>query len=146
MHWSHFRPRWLSRVWNTVTVGRYYPEERHPISRSLFAVLRAGLPVRAAAPSQSVIAAAVIVVLTTVPVYLGLGHEFMPRLNEGTILYMPTTLPGISVAEASQWLAGPGPCAHVLPGSGAGARQGPAAPRPSTDRTARSRWSRPSST
>src|SRR5204863_529045 len=38
MHWSHFRPFWLSRVWNTVTVGRYYPEERHPISRGLFAV------------------------------------------------------------------------------------------------------------
>ena len=53
---------------------------------------------------KAVIAAAMIVVLTTVPVYLGLGHEFMPRLNEGAILYMPTTLPGISVAEASQWL------------------------------------------
>ncbi len=41
---------------------------------------------------------------TTVPVYLKLGHEFMPPLNEGTILYMPTTLPGISVTEAQRLL------------------------------------------
>jgi copper/silver efflux system protein len=45
-----------------------------------------------------------LIVLTSVPAYLSLGHEFMPRLNEGTILYMPTMLPGISVAEASNWL------------------------------------------
>src|SRR5262249_59627958 len=38
MHGSHFRPVWLSRAWNAVTVGRYYPEERHPIIRALFAV------------------------------------------------------------------------------------------------------------
>jgi Cu(I)/Ag(I) efflux system membrane protein CusA/SilA len=103
MQWSHFRPLWLSRAWNTVTVGRYYPEERHPISRGLFAVYEPACRFVLRHP-KAVIAAAVIVVLTTVPVYLGLGHEFMPRLNEGTILYMPTTLPGISVAEASQWL------------------------------------------
>jgi Cu(I)/Ag(I) efflux system membrane protein CusA/SilA len=53
---------------------------------------------------KAVIGAALLIVLTTVPAYLSLGHEFMPRLNEGTILYMPTTLPGISVAEASNWL------------------------------------------
>jgi len=37
-----------------------------------------------------------------VPVYLKLGHEFMPPLNEGTILYMPTTVPGLSVTEAAR--------------------------------------------
>jgi len=41
--------------------------------------------------------AAVLIVLTTVPAYLSLGHEFMPRLNEGTILYMPTAVPGMSI-------------------------------------------------
>jgi Cu(I)/Ag(I) efflux system membrane protein CusA/SilA len=41
-------------------------------------------------------------VATTVPVYLKLGHEFMPPLNEGVILYMPTTMPGISVTEAQR--------------------------------------------
>src|SRR5512147_1370987 len=38
MEWAHFRPRWLSWLWNQVTVGRYYREERHPVSRVLFAV------------------------------------------------------------------------------------------------------------
>jgi putative addiction module killer protein len=38
MDWAHFRPRWLSWTWNQITVGRYYPEERHPVSRVLFAV------------------------------------------------------------------------------------------------------------
>ena len=103
MHWSHFRPAWLSHVWNTVTVGRYYPEERHPISRALFAVYEPACRFVLRHP-RGVIAGAAIVVLTTIPAYLALGHEFMPRLNEGTMLYMPTTLPGISVAEASQWL------------------------------------------
>jgi Cu(I)/Ag(I) efflux system membrane protein CusA/SilA len=53
---------------------------------------------------KATIAGAVLVVATTVPAYLALGHEFMPRLNEGVILYMPTTLPGISVTEASRLL------------------------------------------
>jgi copper/silver efflux system protein len=103
MHWTEFRPRWLSTAWNQVTVGRYYPEEKHPISRALFAVYEPACRFVLRHP-RAVIGAALLVVLTTVPVYLGLGHEFMPRLNEGTVLYMPTTLPGISVAEASRWL------------------------------------------
>jgi Cu(I)/Ag(I) efflux system membrane protein CusA/SilA len=103
MQGSHFRPRWLSRTWNAVTVGRYYAEERHPISRALFAVYEPACRFVLRHP-KAVIAAAALVVLTTIPLYLGLGHEFMPRLDEGTILFMPTTLPGISVAEASRWL------------------------------------------
>jgi len=47
---------------------------------------------------------AAIVMLATVPIYFKLGSEFMPPLNEGTILYMPTTLPGISVTEAQKIL------------------------------------------
>jgi copper/silver efflux system protein len=103
MHWTEFRPRWLSTAWNQVTVGRYYPEEKHPISRALFAAYEPACRFVLRHP-RAVIAAAALVVLTTLPVYLGLGHEFMPRLNEGTVLYMPTTLPGISVAEAGRWL------------------------------------------
>ena len=103
MHWTEFRPRWLSRAWNTATVGRYYPEERHPISRALFAVYEPACRFVLRHP-KAVMGAALLIVLTTIPAYLSLGHEFMPRLNEGTILYMPTTLPGISVAEASNWL------------------------------------------
>jgi Cu(I)/Ag(I) efflux system membrane protein CusA/SilA len=103
MEFVSFRPRWLSWTFNQLTVGRYYPEEKHPISRVLFAVY--GPVCRAVLRHPKLtIAAALLVVATTVPVYLGLGHEFMPRLDEGTLLYMPTTLPGISVTEASRLL------------------------------------------
>ena len=47
---------------------------------------------------------AVVVVGLTVPVFLRLGAEFMPPLNEGTILYMPTTVPGLSIPEAAKVL------------------------------------------
>ena len=42
--------------------------------------------------------------LATVPVFLQLGSEFMPPLDEGSLLYMPTTMPGISIAEAQKLL------------------------------------------
>jgi copper/silver efflux system protein len=103
MDFVHFRPRWLSWIVNQVTVGRYYPEERHPISRILFRVYEPACRLVLRHPRLT-IAAALAVVASTVPVYLQLGHEFMPPLNEGTILYMPTTLPGLSVAEASRLL------------------------------------------
>jgi copper/silver efflux system protein len=98
-----FRPRWLAGVANVLTVGRYYPEERHPVSRALFAVYepvcRWVLRHRA-----TTIAAALALVAATVPVYLRLGSEFMPALNEGAYLYMPTALPGMSVTEAQRIL------------------------------------------
>jgi len=103
MDWVQFRPRWLSWAFNQATVGRYYREERHPVSRVLFAVYEPVCRFVLRRP-RATIAAAVVVLLTTVPVYMRLGHEFMPPLNEGTILYMPTTLPGISVTEAARLL------------------------------------------
>jgi Cu/Ag efflux pump CusA len=56
---------------------------------------------------KTVIFLALAIVVSTVPVYLKLGSEFMPPLNEGTILYMPTTLPGISVTEAQRLMETP---------------------------------------
>jgi Cu(I)/Ag(I) efflux system membrane protein CusA/SilA len=103
MDFVRFRPRWLAWVVNQVTVGRYYPEARHPISRLLFNVYEPACRFVLRHP-RATIAAAVVIVASTVPVYLRLGHEFMPPLNEGTILYMPTTLPGLSVAEAGRLL------------------------------------------
>src|SRR5204863_1053960 len=50
------------------------------------------------------LAAALALVASTVPVFLGLGSEFMPPLNEGDFLYMPTALPGMSVTEAQRVL------------------------------------------
>jgi Cu(I)/Ag(I) efflux system membrane protein CusA/SilA len=103
MDWVSFRPRPLAWLFNQVTVGRYHPEERHPISRVLFAVYEPACRLVLRWP-KATIAAALLVVATSVPAYLQLGHEFMPPLNEGTILYMPTTLPGISVTEAARIL------------------------------------------
>jgi len=49
-----------------------------------------------------VVIVAVLAMVVTVPVYRSLGNEFMPPLNEGSILYMPTALPGMSIGEATR--------------------------------------------
>lgn len=95
-----FRPRWLSKVANAIAVGTIHPEEKHPISRILFKLYTRPAKLVLRHP-RIVIGIAVLIVLLTIPVYLKLGHEFMPPLNEGSLLYMPTTLPGISVAQAA---------------------------------------------
>ncbi len=98
-----FRPRWLANVTNAVLVGKMYPEEKHPISRVLFRLYDPPARFVLRHP-KLVIAAAVLVVLATIPAYRRLGSEFMPPLNEGSILYMPSTLPGISVTAAQDLL------------------------------------------
>jgi len=103
MDFVSFRPRWLAWMFNQATVGRYHPEEKHPISRTLFAVYEPVCRFVLRHPRATILAS-ILIVLTTIPVYLRLGHEFMPPLNEGTMLYMPTTLPGVSVAEAHRLL------------------------------------------
>ncbi|HYP09481.1 MAG TPA: CusA/CzcA family heavy metal efflux RND transporter [Bryobacteraceae bacterium] len=97
----NFRPQWLARVANAVLVGKIHSEDRHPISRVL---VRLYEPVCAWSLRWKwvVIAGAVIIVLVTIPVFNRLGSEFMPPLNEGSLLFMPSTLPGISIAEAAQ--------------------------------------------
>ena len=96
-----FRPRWLARVVNAVLVGKIHSEEHHPISRILIRIYE---PVCAWALRWKwlVIAGAIALVAITVPVYEMLGSEFMPSLDEGTLMYMPSTLPGISVAESQK--------------------------------------------
>jgi Cu(I)/Ag(I) efflux system membrane protein CusA/SilA len=94
-----FRPRSVCRIVNALLVGTIHSEETHPISRPLMRlyhpVIELVLRFR-----WLTIAAAVLVVAVTVPVYFRLGSEFMPPLNEGTILYMPTALPGMSITQA----------------------------------------------
>jgi Cu(I)/Ag(I) efflux system membrane protein CusA/SilA len=99
----HFRPRWLCRAANTVMIGRIRAESGHPVSRLL---IRAYQPIAAWSLRRSwtVIAAAAVLVLATVPIFQRLGTEFMPPLDEGTLLYMPSTLPGISIGEAQKVL------------------------------------------
>ncbi|MDD2772919.1 MAG: CusA/CzcA family heavy metal efflux RND transporter [Elusimicrobiales bacterium] len=103
MEYFSFKPRWLCAVANQIAVGKYYPEERHPISRRLFKIYEPICAWTLKNP-KTVIISALFLVATTVPVYLKLGSEFMPPLNEGAILYMPSTLPGISVTEAQRLL------------------------------------------
>lgn len=83
--------------------GKIRPEENHLVSRFLFRLYAPAVHFVLKRPIL-VISAAGLIVLMTVPVYFKLGSEFMPPLNEGSILYMPTTLPGISVTEATRLL------------------------------------------
>ncbi|MFH0753017.1 MAG: CusA/CzcA family heavy metal efflux RND transporter [Candidatus Omnitrophota bacterium] len=99
----NWRPRWLSKLWNILTVGKYYPEDKHPISKVLFKVYEPACRFVLKYRQWTLLAAGALV-LVTVPVFMRLGSEFMPPLNEGTILYMPTTLPGLSVTEAQKLL------------------------------------------
>lgn len=98
-----FRPRWLAWLATRAAVGTYHSEERHPISRAIFRVYDPACRFVLRHPKAVILGAAAIVA-SSVPVYMKLGSEFMPPLNEGTILYMPTTLPGISVTEAERLL------------------------------------------
>jgi Cu(I)/Ag(I) efflux system membrane protein CusA/SilA len=98
-----FRPRWLAWLSHQTVVGTYYPEERHPISRILFKIYEPACHLVLDYP-KTTIALALALVLTTIPAYLSLGSEFFPPLDEGTLLYMPTTLPGLSVTEAGRLL------------------------------------------
>ena len=95
--------KWGSKAATALVVGTYYPEEKHPVSRRLFRIYEPAcrwvLKHRAAT-----LLTAALLVLTAIPVYFRLGSEFMPPLQEGTLLYMPTTLPGISVTEAQALL------------------------------------------
>jgi copper/silver efflux system protein len=94
-----FRPRWLAWIATQAAVGKYYKEERHPVSRLLFKIYEPPARLVLRHPKTTIVVA-LLLVATTVPIYLRLGSEFMPPLNEGSILYMPTTLPGISVSQA----------------------------------------------
>ncbi|MBV8572776.1 MAG: efflux RND transporter permease subunit, partial [Acidobacteriaceae bacterium] len=94
-----FRPEWLSRLMTRLLAGRIRSEDEHPISRRL---IRAYEPVvRWTLRSKwVVIGTALVLILVSIPVFNRLGSEAMPPLDEGAILYMPATAPGISIAEA----------------------------------------------
>ena len=84
-----------------MTGAKVIPEHRHPVSRLLHRLYYPWVSVLMRRRWLSLgIAAAV--VGSAVPIYQRLGSEFMPPLNEGTILYMPTTLPTVSITEATR--------------------------------------------
>ncbi len=98
-----FRPKWLAKIASTTLVGTYYAEEKHPISRAIFKVYEPACRFVLKYPKQVILFSVALVALS-IPVYMKLGSEFMPPLREGSLLFMPTTLPGLSVAEAQRIL------------------------------------------
>jgi len=83
--------------------GKIRPEAKNPLNRWLIALYR---PILSGALRVRwlTVGLAVAAMVVTAPVFFRLGAEFMPPLNEGTILYMPTTVPGLSIPEATKVL------------------------------------------
>jgi Cu(I)/Ag(I) efflux system membrane protein CusA/SilA len=83
--------------------GRIVPEHKNPINRFLIWIYRPAIAAVMRAKVPVILASLAILAVTIWPARQ-LGTEFMPSLNEGTLLYMPTTLPGISVTKAAELL------------------------------------------
>ncbi len=83
--------------------GRIPDETRNPLNRLMIAMYRPLLEIVLRFPKTTVLAAVVVAALTVVPASR-LGGEFMPPLDEGDLLYMPSALPGLSTGKASELL------------------------------------------
>lgn len=83
--------------------GHIRPERDNPINRLLIAVYRPVLDAVLRHPRLTLASAGVLLALTAIP-YARIGSEFMPPMEEGTLLYMPTALPGLSADKARQLL------------------------------------------
>ena len=83
--------------------GKIIPEHKNPINRFLIWIYRPVIKAVMRAKILVILIALAILAVTVWPARQ-LGTEFMPNLNEGTLLYMPTTLPGISVTKAGELL------------------------------------------
>jgi copper/silver efflux system protein len=81
--------------------GRIRHEADHPVSRMLIRFYRPFAWVALKNP-KTTLAIGVIAVLSAVPMAFRLGHEFMPPLNEGDLLYMPTTMPNVAIEEVKR--------------------------------------------
>ena len=94
--------RW-GRWMNSALRSEIRPEERHPLSRLLIRIYQPAL-LHALSHKGFVAAVVLIAAIVTVPVYRRLGTEFIPPLDEGVLLYMPSTVSGISITEAKRLL------------------------------------------
>lgn len=83
--------------------GKVPTEDRNPINRFLIRVYRPVLDRVLEWPRATIVAGVLLLALTAVPI-LRLGGEFMPPLDEGDLLHMPSALPGLSAGKASQLL------------------------------------------
>ncbi len=94
---------WWQKFTGVLLGGKIRPEEKHPITGPLMRIYDPVVRWTLRWKTQ-VIAGAVVIVLLTVPLFWKIGSEFMPPLEEGSFLYMPTTMPGISIAESQRLL------------------------------------------
>ncbi len=83
--------------------GRIRPERDNPINRVLIAGYRPVLDAVLRYPRLTLASSGVLLALTVIP-YVRIGSEFMPPMEEGSLLYMPTALPGLSADKARQLL------------------------------------------
>ena len=83
--------------------GRIRPEHEHPVSRFLIRLYQPFVYVAMRRP-WSTVAIGAFALLSAVPLWMKIGKEFMPPLAEGDLLYMPITLPNISIEEAKRQL------------------------------------------
>ena len=81
--------------------GHIMPEEKNPVSRFLIYIYRPAIDIVLRFKKTTIMIAVVILAISIYP-FSKLGSEFMPPLNEGTLMYMPVTLPGISVTKAAE--------------------------------------------
>lgn len=83
--------------------GKIKPEHKNPVNRFLIWIYRPVINLALRFKWTTVVAAAAILVISIIPLQR-LGSEFMPTINEGDLLYMPTTDPGISITKAKEIL------------------------------------------
>src|SRR3546814_8176127 len=83
--------------------GRIPSEKANPVNRWLTGAYRPALDWVMKRPKQTLLIAAVVFATTAWPASR-LGGEFLPMINEGDLLYMPSALPGLSAAKASELL------------------------------------------
>jgi len=83
--------------------GKIIPEHRNPINRALIWLYRPVIRLVLQVPVMMVLASVVVLAVSVWPMSQ-VGTEFMPSLNEGTLLFMPVTLPGLSLTKAGELL------------------------------------------
>ena len=83
--------------------GKILPEQKNPVNRFLIAIYRPVIAVVLRHKAATLGVAALVLLVSVWPASK-LGSEFMPTLNEGTLLYMPASLPGMSVTKAAELL------------------------------------------
>ena len=83
--------------------GKIIPERKNPINRALIWLYRPVIRLVLRVPVVMVLAAVVVLAVSVWPMSQ-VGTEFMPSLNEGTLLFMPVTVPGLSVTKAGELL------------------------------------------